>query len=77
MLHHSKALGLEIIDCEYHHDPTSSCEIIPSQISNLKFHINQQMTHHSKALELEIADSENQFDPTSSCESIPSQTSNP
>ena len=31
MIHHWKALDLEITDSEYQHDPTSSCEIIPSQ----------------------------------------------
>ena len=31
-----KALDLEITDFEYHHDPTSSCEIILSQTLNLK-----------------------------------------
>ena len=34
MIHHEKAINLEIIDSEYHHDPTSSCEIIPYQTSN-------------------------------------------
>ena len=34
MIHHSKALDLEIADTEYHHDPTPSCGIIPSQTSN-------------------------------------------
>ena len=36
MIHHSKALDLEITDFEYHHDPTPSCEFIPSQTLNLK-----------------------------------------
>ena len=31
MIHHWKDLDLEITDSEYHHDLTSSCEIIPSQ----------------------------------------------
>ena len=34
MIHHWKALDSEIIDSEYHDDPTSSCENIPSQTSN-------------------------------------------
>ena len=34
MIHHWKAVDLEIIDSEYHHDPTFSCEIIPSQTAN-------------------------------------------
>ena len=29
MIHHWKALDLEITEFECHHDPTSSCEIIP------------------------------------------------
>ena len=36
MIYHWKALDLEIIDFEYHHDWTLSGEIIPSQTSNLK-----------------------------------------
>ena len=36
MIYHWKATDMEIIDSEYHNDPTSSCEIIPSQTSNLK-----------------------------------------
>ena len=36
MIHHCKALDLEITDCEYHHDLTSSYVIIPSQTSKLK-----------------------------------------
>ena len=36
MIHHWKALDLEITDFDYHYDPTSSCEIIPSQTSTLK-----------------------------------------
>ena len=36
MIHHRKALDLEITHFENNHDPTSSCEIIPSQTSNLK-----------------------------------------
>ena len=36
MIHHWKALDFEITDFEYHHDPTPSVEIIPSQTSNLK-----------------------------------------
>ena len=36
MIHHWKAIDLEMTDFKYHHYPTSSCEIIPSQISNLK-----------------------------------------
>ena len=36
MVHHRKALDLEITDSEYHHDPTSSCEIVPSETSQLK-----------------------------------------
>ena len=31
MIHHWKALDLEITDSEYHHDLTSSYETIPSQ----------------------------------------------
>ena len=36
MLHRSEGLELEIKDFKYHHDPTPSCEITPSQTSNLK-----------------------------------------
>ena len=36
MIHHWKALDLEVTDCEYHHDLTSSCVFIPSEASNLK-----------------------------------------
>ena len=36
MIHHGKALDLEITDSENHHDPTSACEITTSQTSNLK-----------------------------------------
>ena len=36
MIHHWKALDLEITDVNYHHDPTTSGEIISSQTSNLK-----------------------------------------
>ena len=34
MIHHWKDLDLEITDFEYHHDPTYTGEIIPSQTSN-------------------------------------------
>ena len=34
MTHHSKGLDLEIIDSEYHHDPTYTGETEPSQTSN-------------------------------------------
>ena len=34
MVHHWKGHDLEITDSEYHLDPTSSCEIIPSQTFN-------------------------------------------
>ena len=33
MIHHWKGLDLEITDLEYHHDPTYTGEIIPSQTS--------------------------------------------
>ena len=36
MIHFWKDLGLEITDFNYHHDPTPSGEIIPSQTSNLQ-----------------------------------------
>ena len=36
MVHHWKALDLEITDFELHHDGTPSGEITPSQTSNLK-----------------------------------------
>ena len=36
MTHHWKGLDLKVTDFEYHHDPISSCEITPSQTSNLK-----------------------------------------
>ena len=36
MIHHWKALNLEIIGFEYHDDPTKTGEITPSQTSNLK-----------------------------------------
>ena len=36
MLHHWKALDLEITDFDYHLDPTPSGETIPSKTSNLK-----------------------------------------
>ena len=36
MLHHLEGLELDITDSEYHHDPTYTGEIIPSQTSNLK-----------------------------------------
>ena len=62
MIHHWKTLDLEIIDFEYRHDPTTSCECIPSQTLNLKhveiiyFKINVQVMHHWKVLDLEITD---------------------
>ena len=31
-----KTLDLEIAVFEYHHDPTNSCELIPSRTLNLK-----------------------------------------
>ena len=34
MVHNWKTLDLDITGFEYQHDPTSSCEIIPSQTSN-------------------------------------------
>ena len=34
MIHHWKALDMEMTDIEYHHDLTLSCEIIPSQTLN-------------------------------------------
>ena len=34
MIRHWKGLELEITDFEYHHDPTSSAETIPSHTSN-------------------------------------------
>ena len=36
MIHHCKALDLEITDFKYHHASTPSGEIISSQTSNLK-----------------------------------------
>ena len=36
MIHRWKAFDLEIADFEYQFDRTPSCEIIPSQTSNLK-----------------------------------------
>ena len=36
MIHHWKALDLDITDFNYHNDPTPSVEIISSQTSNLK-----------------------------------------
>ena len=36
MIYHWKALDLEITEFKYHHDPTSSGELISSQTSNLK-----------------------------------------
>ena len=36
MIHHWKALDLDITDFKYLHDLTSSRKIIPSQTSNLK-----------------------------------------
>ena len=36
MIHHWKGLDLEITDVYYHYDPTSSCEVMPSQTLNLK-----------------------------------------
>ena len=36
MVHHWKALNLEIIDSEYHHNVTSLCESMLPQTSNLK-----------------------------------------
>ena len=34
MIHPWKAIDLEVIESEYHHDPTPSCEIILLQTSN-------------------------------------------
>ena len=31
MIHHGKALDLDITDSDCHHDPTSACETIPSE----------------------------------------------
>ena len=62
MIHHWKALDLEITDFKYRHDPTPSGEITPSQTSNfkhveiVKFEINLHMIYHWKALDLEITD---------------------
>ena len=36
MMHHWKRLDLEITHSEYHHDPTHTGEIMPSQTLNLK-----------------------------------------
>ena len=36
MIHRWKALDFEITDFGFHHDPTPSGEITPSQTSNLK-----------------------------------------
>ena len=36
MVRHWKGLDLEITDCEDHHDPTYTGEIMPSQTLNLK-----------------------------------------
>ena len=70
MIHHLKALDLEITHFNYHHDPTPSGENISSQISNLKhveiikFQINLHMIHHLKALNLKITDFNYNHDPT-------------
>ena len=37
MIHHWKAIDLEIAGFEYHHDLTSSCEIVPSKPQTLKY----------------------------------------
>ena len=34
MIHHWKALDLEITDSEYRHDPTYTGEVMPSRTSN-------------------------------------------
>ena len=36
MIHHWKALDLDITDFKHLHDPTSSGKFIPSQTSNIK-----------------------------------------
>ena len=36
MIHYWKGVDFEIRDFEYHYDPTSSGDIIPSQTSNIK-----------------------------------------
>ena len=36
MIHHSKCLDLEITDFQYHHDPTYTGDITPTQTSNFK-----------------------------------------
>ena len=52
MTHHCKVFDLEITDFENHRDPTTSCEIMPSQtlylkhVENKNFQINQHMIHH-------------------------------
>ena len=37
MIHHWKAIDLEITDIEYHPDLTTSCEIIPSKPQTVKY----------------------------------------
>ena len=55
MIHHWKCFDLEMTDFEYHHDPTYTGEIIPSQtlnlkhVENIKFQINLYVIHHSKS----------------------------
>ena len=83
MIHHWKALDLEITDGEYHHDRTYTDETTPSQTLNLKhveiikFQLNVHEIHHWKGLHLEITDSEHHHDWTRSVQTIQSQTSNP
>ena len=36
MIHHWKAIDLEIADLDYRDDPTSSCEFLPSRTLYLK-----------------------------------------
>ena len=36
MIHYWKSLDFEITDCEYHHDPTYTVQILPSQTLNLE-----------------------------------------
>ena len=62
MIHHSKALDLEITNFKYYHDLTYTGEIKPSQTANLKhveilkFEINVHVIYHWKGLDLEITD---------------------
>ena len=78
MIHHWEGLVLEITAFEYHHDPTPSAEIIPSQTLNLKhvqiikFKLMVSLIHHWKDLDLQITDFGYHHDLTPSSGIIPS-----